>query len=83
MSEKTEWKELSINFTIKNIGAPLITNLAQGLYPAPAVVREYIQNAVDSYVEFARAIGEKPSNEGRVKQFRGFRIRVYLVQQSS
>ncbi len=66
MKKEEIWQGVSVSYTIKDIGAPLITNLAQGLYAPPAVVREYIQNAVDSYVEFAKSIGEKPSNEVRV-----------------
>lgn len=66
MKTEQNWQELPVNYTIDDIGAPLITNLAQGLYAAPAVVREYVQNAVDSYVEFAKEIGERPSNEVRI-----------------
>ena len=61
-----EWESIPSKFTINDIGAYLMANLAQGLYTGPEIIREYVQNAVDSYVEFTAQIPEEPSNEVRV-----------------
>lgn len=45
------WKQLSDEFTIDDIGARLLANLARGIYSHEAVLREYVQNACDSYSE--------------------------------
>jgi hypothetical protein len=62
----TEWEPIQSAFTIKDIGAYLMANVASGLYTGSEVIREYVQNAVDSYVEFTAQIPEEPSNEVRV-----------------
>jgi hypothetical protein len=51
-----EWEPMDSEFTINDIGAYLMANLAKGLYTGPEVIREYVQNAVDSYVEFTAQI---------------------------
>lgn len=66
MARDKGWQQIPVDFKIDDVGAPLIRNIAQGLYDGPAIVREYIQNAVDSYVRFAQETGQKPSNEVRV-----------------
>jgi hypothetical protein len=62
----TEWEPIQSEFTINDIGAYLMANLATGLYTGPEIIREYVQNAVDSYVEFTAQIPEEPSNEVRI-----------------
>ena len=62
----SKWKQVQSAFSIKDIGAYLMANLAKGLYTGPEVIREYVQNAVDSYVEFTTLIPELPENEVRV-----------------
>jgi hypothetical protein len=41
--------QLHDEFTIANIGANLLRNLAEGLYSPAEVVREYVQNAIDAH----------------------------------
>src|SRR3989440_2998548 len=60
------WIEVSTNWTIRDIGAPLLASLAEGLYDAQEVLREYVQNAVDSYVDFRRLTGRDPQNTVQV-----------------
>jgi hypothetical protein len=43
------WKNVPDEFTIKDIGAQLLANLAKGIYSFEAVLREYVQNACDAY----------------------------------
>ncbi|MBZ5631458.1 MAG: ATP-binding protein [Acidobacteriia bacterium] len=43
------WKDINDQFTIEDIGAPLLANLAKGIYTPEAVLREYVQNAADAY----------------------------------
>ena len=45
------WKQISDAFTIDDIGARLLANLARGIYSHEAVLREYVQNACDAYKE--------------------------------
>ena len=52
MSIRTDKKHLGSltdKFTIDDVGSSLLQELAQGLYTPPEVIREYIQNAVDSH----------------------------------
>jgi len=60
------WTEVPANWTIRDIGAPLLASLAEGLYDAQEVLREYVQNAVDSYVDFRRLTGRDPQNTVQV-----------------
>lgn len=60
------WIEISANWTIRDIGAPLLASLAEGLYDAQEVLREYVQNAVDSYVDFRQLTGRDPQNTVQV-----------------
>lgn len=60
------WVKKPVNWTIKNIGAPLLDSLAGGLYSKLEVFREYVQNAVDSYVDFQRSTGLVPQNTVQV-----------------
>ncbi|WP_213804968.1 ATP-binding protein [Granulicella sp. dw_53] len=45
------WQAIKDEFTIEDIGAPLLTNLAKGIYTPEAMLREYVQNAGDSYYD--------------------------------
>ena len=45
------WTQLNDEFTIDDIGARLLANLARGMYTHEGVLREYVQNACDSYQE--------------------------------
>jgi HSP90 family molecular chaperone len=47
------WKQISDQFTINDIGARLLANLARGIYSHEAVLREYVQNACDAYKELS------------------------------
>jgi len=44
----TEWTNIDDEFTIDDIGARLLANLARGIYNHEAVLREYVQNACDA-----------------------------------
>lgn len=45
------WEEVKDQFSIEDIGAPLLANLAKGIYTPEAVLREYVQNAADAYLD--------------------------------
>ena len=45
------WTQIPDEFTIDDIGARLLANLARGIYGHEAVLREYVQNACDAYKE--------------------------------
>jgi hypothetical protein len=45
------WKDIKDQFTIQDIGASLLANLAKGIYSPEAVLREYVQNAADAYID--------------------------------
>jgi hypothetical protein len=57
-----EWRPKEIEWTIKDVGAPLLDSIARGLYSKLEVLREYVQNAADSYVDFQRMTGLAPQN---------------------
>ncbi len=60
------WIDVPAEWTIKDVGAPLLVSLAEGLYDAQEVLREYVQNAIDSYVDFRRLTGRDPQNTVQV-----------------
>lgn len=60
------WMDIEAPWTIKDIGAPLLASLAEGLYDAHEVLREYVQNAIDSYVDFSSLTGRDPQNSVQV-----------------
>lgn len=45
------WTKKTVEWTIKDVGAPLLDSIARGLYSKLEVLREYVQNAVDAYVD--------------------------------
>jgi hypothetical protein len=53
------WSNVSDEFTIDDIGARLLANLARGIYNHEAVLREYVQNACDAYA----ALGTVPEHD--------------------
>lgn len=60
------WVKKPVEWTIKDVGAPLLDSLAGGLYSKLEVFREYVQNAVDSYADFERETGRTPQNTVQV-----------------
>ncbi len=60
------WIDVPTEWTISDIGAPLLGSLAEGLYSAEEVLREYVQNAIDSYVDFRLVTGRQPPNTVQV-----------------
>lgn len=48
------WLTVHDEFTIDDIGARLLANLARGIYNHEAVLREYVQNAGDAYHDLPR-----------------------------
>src|SRR5258708_19224261 len=48
---KEQWRIVNDQFTIEDIGAPLLANLAKGIYTPEAMLREYVQNAGDAYFD--------------------------------
>lgn len=62
-----KWAEIAAQWTIKDVGAPLLDSLARGMYDALEVLREYVQNAIDSYVDYARLTGESPLNSVQIR----------------
>ena len=61
------WQEIDAPWTIEDIGAPLLDSLARGLYKAEEVLREYVQNAIDSYVDFLPKTGREPLNTVQIR----------------
>lgn len=59
------WTQLDDEFTIDDIGARLLANLARGMYTHEGVLREYVQNACDSYQEL-NTLPEHPTINVRV-----------------
>ena len=59
------WKNIDDSFTIDDIGARLLSNLAKGIYNHEAVLREYVQNARDAYADLAK-MPENPAIQIRV-----------------
>jgi len=58
------WEEIKDQFSIEDIGAPLLANLAKGIYSPEAVLREYAQNAADAYVDLEEVLKKKlPATE--------------------
>jgi HSP90 family molecular chaperone len=66
MTTEAQWSNREVTWTIKDIGAPLLDSLAGGLYSKLEVFREYVQNAVDSYVDFQRLTGRLPEHSVQV-----------------
>jgi len=62
MVADANWTNREVTWTIKDIGAPLLDSLAGGLYSKLEVFREYVQNAVDSYVDFQKLTGRAPES---------------------
>jgi hypothetical protein len=56
------WASIPTEYSIKDIGAPLLASLAEGLYTPEEVLREYVQNAIDSYADFRTTTGLQPAN---------------------
>jgi hypothetical protein len=52
-----KWTSIKQPWTIKDIGAPLLDTVARGLYSPLDILREYSQNAIDSYVDYAVLTG--------------------------
>ena len=61
-----QWRPKEVEWTIKDVGAPLLDSIARGLYSKLEVLREYVQNAADSYVDFQRLTGRAPQNTVQV-----------------
>jgi hypothetical protein len=61
------WKDIKDQFTIQDIGAPLLANLAKGIYSPEAVLREYVQNAADAYIDLEESRKKKlPPTEKQI-----------------
>jgi HSP90 family molecular chaperone len=58
-----QWKDVKDQFTIEDIGAPLLANLAKGIYTPEAMLREYVQNAGDAYFELEDKTHKKHRSE--------------------
>jgi hypothetical protein len=50
------WQDVKDQFSIEDIGAPLLANLAKGIYTPEAVLREYVQNAGDAYLDLEEVL---------------------------
>jgi hypothetical protein len=55
---KDEWRIVKDQFTIEDIGAPLLANLAKGIYTPEAMLREYVQNAGDAYFDLEEKLNK-------------------------
>lgn len=60
------WNTKELEWTIKDVGAPLLDSITSGVYSGLAIFREYVQNAVDSYAGFERTTGLLPQNDVQV-----------------
>jgi hypothetical protein len=61
-----QWSSQPVDWSIKDVGAPLLDSIATGLYSKLEVFREYVQNAVDSYIDFESLTGRVPINTVQV-----------------
>lgn len=52
-------KRINDEFKIEDVGSSLLNELAKGLYTAEAVLREYIQNAVDAHRQWEGETGSR------------------------
>jgi hypothetical protein len=57
------WTNIDDEFTINDIGARLLANLARGIYNHEAVLREYVQNACDAYAALDASSTDSNPNE--------------------
>lgn len=48
------WENITTETSIDDFGAYLLANLARGIYNYEAVLREYVQNAADAYLDLPR-----------------------------
>lgn len=55
---KEEWRIIKDQFSIEDIGAPLLANLAKGIYTPEAMLREYVQNAGDAYFDLEEKLNK-------------------------
>jgi hypothetical protein len=69
-------KRLDDKFTIENVGSTLLNELAKGLYSTEAVIREYVQNAVDAHRLWKNDSGKNPEGPIQV-EYGNNEIRVY------
>ncbi|MCU1284055.1 MAG: hypothetical protein JWO13_405 [Acidobacteriales bacterium] len=53
-----QWRNVKDEFTIEDIGAPLLANLAKGIYTPEAMLREYVQNAGDAYFDLEEKLNK-------------------------
>ena len=60
---KEEWRIVKDQFTIEDIGAPLLANLAKGIYTPEAMLREYVQNAGDAYFDLEEKLNKSLSTD--------------------
>jgi hypothetical protein len=61
---KEEWRIVKDQFTIEDIGAPLLANLAKGIYTPEAMLREYVQNSGDAYFDLEEKLNKTlPTDE--------------------
>ena len=67
MVKGTQRKKLNDQFGIEDVGSSLLNELAEGLYTREAVLREYIQNAVDAHRLWERETGERPTEPIQVE----------------
>lgn len=60
-----KWRNVDDQFTIEDIGAPLLANLAKGIYTPEAMLREYVQNAGDAYFDLEERLNKTLTTEDR------------------
>jgi hypothetical protein len=58
-----QWETISHDFQIKDIGAPLLNEVARFIYDPAEVIREYIQNAVDAHRLYKVKTGKYPEGQ--------------------
>lgn len=70
-----KFARLDDRFTIQDVGSTLLDDLAKGLYQPEAVIREYVQNAVDAHRQWQNDFGTDPGQPIQI-EIRGDRISI-------
>ena len=63
MSRKDKWATKIEDFYIEDVGGRVLEHLAEGIYSDEAILREYVQNAVDAIDELIDAGGVCPDKK--------------------
>ncbi|HZR00283.1 MAG TPA: hypothetical protein VFC93_15885 [Chloroflexota bacterium] len=61
------WQSVAAEWSIRDVGAFLLDSITGALYQPPEILREYCQNAIDSYSDLFRETHRPPINSVQVR----------------